>query len=297
MNDADRANNNVGTVIYDSVDISPNYDNSTGDLYLDEKDTIEVPVPTQQNDGSINEPYQKRYFFSPLNLPYSLEQPHSYSSRLGPPAPGVQDKKGPRLNRYYDKLPTYYKLKNTMDQTLVFESRFESGNLRRVIKVTDTEYDLYLKNDYGTLGYTQWFYFRVQNMRKDKTYRFNIVNLMKPDSNYNMGMKPLVYSCKEAEQEEKGWYRDGFNIAYYQSSRKKKPANQTNAPNTSISTVSTASSVQGNLKGANDGYGPLYYALSFELKFKHDNDTCYLAHCYPYTYTDLCAFVNKQCTF
>jgi hypothetical protein len=38
---------------------------------------------------------------------------------------------------------------------------------------------------------------------------------MKPDSNYNQGMKPLVYSCKDAEQNEMGWHRDGFNIAYY----------------------------------------------------------------------------------
>lgn len=119
---------------------------------------------------------------------------------------------------------------------------------------------------------------------------------MKPDSNYNQGMKPLVYSCKDAEHNEMGWHRDGFNIAYYQSSRKKKNVSSTNAPNTSISTVSTASSVQGNLK-TDGGYGPLYYALSFEIKFKYDNDTCYLAHCYPYTYTDLCDFIKKQCTF
>ena len=52
-------------------------------------------------------------------------------------------------------------------------------------------------------------------MRKDRTYRFNIVNFMKPDSNYNMGMKPLVYSQIEADEYEKGWFRDGFNIAYY----------------------------------------------------------------------------------
>ena len=109
---------------------------------------------------------------------------------------------------------------------------------------------------------------------------------MKPDSNYNMGMKPLVYSKIEAEEHEMGWYRDGFNIAYYQSSRKKKPVAQTNAPNTSIASVSTAASGNNNLKGQNDGYGPLFYALTFELRFKHDNDTCYLAHCYPYTYTD-----------
>jgi len=57
MNDADRANNNIGTVVYDSVDTSPFYENIQGDIYIDEKDLIEVPAPTQQNDGSINEPY------------------------------------------------------------------------------------------------------------------------------------------------------------------------------------------------------------------------------------------------
>jgi hypothetical protein len=45
---------------------------------------------------------------------------------------------------------------------------------------------------------------------------------MKPDSNYNQGMKPLIYSTKEADKSKIGWHRDGFNIAYYQSSRKKK---------------------------------------------------------------------------
>ena len=63
----------------------------------------------------------------------------------------------------------------------------------------------------------------MQNTRKDVKYRFNIVNLMKPDSNYNQGMKPLIYSTKMAEEQKVGWYRDGLNIAYYQSSRKKKP--------------------------------------------------------------------------
>ena len=159
---------------------------------------------------------------------------------------GAQERKGPRINRYYDNLPPYYKLKNSQDNTLVFESRFESGNLRRVVKITDFEYDLHLKNDYGTNGYTQWYFFRVSNTRKDKTYRFNIVNLMKPDSNYNQGMKPLIYSCTDAEKKKIGWHRDGFNIAYYQSSRKKKPMNPTNAPNSSLSTVSTTCSATGS---------------------------------------------------
>ena len=30
-----------------------------------------------------------------------------------------------------------------------------------------------------------------------------------------------------------------------------------------------------------DGYN---YTLTFSINFPHDNDTVYLAHCYPYTY-------------
>lgn len=37
--------------------------------------------------------------------------------------------------------------------------------------------------------------------------------------------------------------------------------------------------------------------MTFEIKFQHDNDTVFFAHCYPYTYTDLCEFVKAQCTF
>jgi hypothetical protein len=139
------------------------------------------------------------------------------------------------LNRYYETLKPFYKLKtNIVDETLQFESRFESGNLRRAIKVSDTEYDLFLKNDYGTTGYTQWYFFQVKNTRKDKVYRFNIVNMMKPDSNYNQGMKPLVYSVREAEINNLGWYRDGQNIAYYQNQRKKRTG--TTGPTSSLPT-------------------------------------------------------------
>lgn len=42
-NDAERANSNIGTVVYDSVDMSPYYENTYGDLYIDEKDFIELP--------------------------------------------------------------------------------------------------------------------------------------------------------------------------------------------------------------------------------------------------------------
>ena len=92
-------------------------------------------------------------------------------------------------------------------------------------------------------------------------YRFNIINLMKPDSLYNHGMKPLMYSEIEAKLYGKGWQRHGQDVCYYQNSMKRK----------------------------NPGY---YYTLTFSPQFKHDNDTVYFAHCYPYTYTDLCRYLD-----
>lgn len=103
---------------------------------------------------------------------------------------------------------------------------------------------------------------------------------MKPESTYSMGMKPLLYSIKQSEKEGLGWYRDGFNITYYQNARKR------NTTNTSTLSASTsASAVSGS---ASTGYYGSYYSLTFEVEFKHDFDTVYFAHCYPYTYSDLC---------
>jgi len=104
---------------------------------------------------------------------------------------------------------------------LIFESRFESGNLQKAIQVGEFEYDLELKNDHGsTVALTQWFYFKVSNTTKGRIYRFNIVNLIKPDSLYNHGMKPLMYSKKEAEQKSQGWSRTGFDIKYIPSKKR-----------------------------------------------------------------------------
>lgn len=73
------------------------------------------------------------------------------------------DRKPPKINRYYEKLKPYYKLPGpeqasghilSSGKTLIFESRFESGNLKRAVKVGEYEYDLYLRNDYGTGGFT-----------------------------------------------------------------------------------------------------------------------------------------------
>lgn len=128
----------------------------------------------------------------------------------------------PIKDKYYLDLNPYYVPEDANDTTLVFESRFESGNLKKAILITDNEYDLYLRSDYSSQGYGQWFYFKVTNMRANSTYTFNIVNHFKPDSLHNQGMKPLMYSAKKAKLEGCGWFRAGKNICYYPTSTKKK---------------------------------------------------------------------------
>jgi hypothetical protein len=82
---------------------------------------------------------------------------------------------------------------------LVFESRFECGNLSLVSKLSDWEYNLLLQNDINTNGYSQWFFFKVSNTCKNQKVKFNILNEYKQNSLYRMGMKIIIYSQKESE--------------------------------------------------------------------------------------------------
>lgn len=156
---------------------------------------------------------------------------------------------------------SYYIPKNQDDTTLVFESRFESGNLRRAIQIFDHEYDLMLRWDYNTKGNMQWYYFSISNTRKGQKYIFNIINMIKPNSLYNFGMKPCLYSEISAKKNHVGWVRDGQDICYYQNTNKKSP-------------------------------GACYFTLTFSITAEHARDTIYLAHCYPYTYTDLSKYLD-----
>lgn len=73
----------------------------------------------------------------------------------------------------------YYIPSSPEDTTLVFESRYESGNLCLAVKISDFEYNLFMQNDINTQGHTQWFFFRMNNTRAKMTVRFNIMNYVK----------------------------------------------------------------------------------------------------------------------
>ncbi|XP_067874643.1 cytosolic carboxypeptidase 2-like isoform X2 [Heterodontus francisci] len=150
--------------------------------------------------------------------------------------------------------------------SLIFESRFESGNLHQAWRIGQYEYDLMLAVDMFTSRHTQWYYFRIQNTVTNVTYKFKIVNLLKKDSLYNYGMKPLVYSEKDAKEQNIGWFRSGHHIMY-------KPWNK---------------------KTFNNLFPyAQHYCLEFQIEFSNKDDTYYLAHCYPYRYTDLKAHLDE----
>ena len=100
---------------------------------------------------------------------------------------------------------------------LLFESRFESGNLRRAIHVCGNEYDLLMNWDHGTRGHTQWFFFAVRGAVVGETYLFNLINFCKPQSLFRLGMLPLVYSARNAQEHGVGWRRGGHDVLYFEN--------------------------------------------------------------------------------
>lgn len=122
------------------------------------------------------------------------------------------------------------------------------------------EYDLFLRTDFDTSGYTQWFFFRISNLRKGQAYKFNIMNFVKPNSLYNYGMKIL---CCSANERKGQWKREGMNIAYYKNSIQKNS-------------------------------GGYYYTLTFTLTAS--SEEMYVANDHPYSYTDLQNLIKEICT-
>ena len=119
-----------------------------------------------------------------------------------------------------------------------------------------------LKSDFKTNSHTQWFYFKISNTRKNIPYTFRIINMGKPDSLYNHGMRILSYSLKDAEVNKIGWKRWGESISYVKSTYKREESKT-------------------------------YYMLTFTVTFNFNHDSVYFANCFPYTYSDLKYMLNE----
>jgi hypothetical protein len=88
------------------------------------------------------------------------------------------------------------------------------------------------------------------------SYKLNIINLVKSDSLYTSGMQPLLHSQLLHRRKGLGWHRAGSSVAYMANSVKRAGAEH-------------------------------YHSISIVLEGLQEGDVVHLAHCYPFTYTDL----------
>ena len=194
------------------------------------------------------------------------------------------------------------------ERSIFFNAQFECGNLRQVFKADPnkkeakpgtpperqlprpvdpevlSEFNLYLKDDTNSdNSLTQWFYFSCRNIKKGTVVKLNMLNLMKDDSLYSMGMQPFVYSQKRHLQGDgEQWHREGFNIEYYFNDL----------------------TIRTSLKTLDINFDPRYVSnlqdkfkktstLSFSYEFQYDNDIVFFAHFAPYSYSDVFRYLCK----
>ena len=159
------------------------------------------------------------------------------------------------------------------DDTLIFESRFESGNLQLAFltelyndNLDCDKYQLFLSNDTNTTGYTQWFFFRITNTKKNKKVNLSIMNMLRKRTKYQNGIKIWIYSKKKnLEHNNIGWHHTNEDVKYYKNF----------------------------LYRLIKGKRQYFYTLSFDYTFEYDNDEIYFANCIPFTYTDVMKELNE----
>ena len=158
------------------------------------------------------------------------------------------------------------------EDILNFESRFESGNLQLVYFTPNLDsddnidkYEIFLHNDTNTSGYTQWFFFRISNTKKNKTVNINIMNMLRKKTKYSNGIKIWCYSKKNSQYNNIGWYHTKEFVQYYKNF----------------------------LYKLNKGKRNYYYTLSFNYTFDYDDDEVFFANCIPFTYSDLNRDLNE----
>ena len=181
-------------------------------------------------------------------------------------------KKKHKKKEFIMNIENISKICKNPEEILKFESRFESGNLQLAYFTPNIDsnddidkYEIFLQNDTNTIGYTQWFFFRISNTKKNKTVNLSIMNMLRKKTKYSNGIKIWCYSKKNCQNNKIGWYHTKESVQYYKNF----------------------------LYKLNKGKRNYYYTLSFNYTFEYDDDEVFFANCIPFTYTDLNRDLNE----
>ena len=227
------------------------------------------------------------------------------------------EKNGIFIDKKYDihfiKNLTYIpEPRNNKEAKIIFDSKFESGNLRMAIKLNsdiDNEYDLIIRKDYNCEKNYSWFFFSIESDR-ETDIKFNILNFIKKKIMFDEKdkIRILVYTKNDK------WTRNTYNVQYYQNNIKicppweDKEKNGVNTEEKNINNIFKDKFKEDEKN--NDIFKIIYkdkgekedipdteffFTLSFcyHVNKNNINIPIYFALCFPYTYTTLQEYLYK----
>ena len=212
-------------------------------------------------------------------------------------------------NHYdFKKLSYIPEQKNSNDAKIIFDSKFESGNLRMAIKLNsdiDNEYDLIIRKDYNCEKNYSWFFFSIECDR-ECDIKFNILNFIKKKIMFDEKEKIRILVYNEKDK----WTRNTYNVQYYENNikilaswedKEKMGSNdEENIFNDKFKEDEKNNDIfkifdkdKGEKEDVPDT--EFFFTLSFcyHVNKNNINSPIYFALCFPYTYSTLQDYLHK----
>ena len=212
-------------------------------------------------------------------------------------------------NHYDFKKLTYMpEPKNSNDAKIIFDSKFESGNLRMAIKLNsdiENEYDLIIRKDYNCEKNYSWFFFSIECDR-ECDIKFNILNFIKKKIMFDEKEKIRILVYNEKDK----WTRNTYNVQYYENNikilaswedKEKMGSNdEENIFNDKFKEDEKNNDIfkifdkdKGEKEDVPDT--EFFFTLSFcyHVNKNNINSPIYFALCFPYTYSTLQDYLHK----
>ena len=212
-------------------------------------------------------------------------------------------------NHYDFKKLTYIpEPKNSNDAKIIFDSKFESGNLRMAIKLNsdiENEYDLIIRKDYNCEKNYSWFFFSIECDR-ECDIKFNILNFIKKKIMFDEKEKIRILVYNEKDK----WTRNTYNVQYYENNikilaswedKEKMGSNdEENIFNDKFKEDEKNNDIfkifdkdKGEKEDVPDT--EFFFTLSFcyHVSKNNINSPIYFALCFPYTYSTLQDYLHK----
>jgi hypothetical protein len=208
----------------------------------------------------------------------------------------------------FKKLTYIPEPKNSNDAKIIFDSKFESGNLRMAIKLNsdiDNEYDLIIRKDYNCEKNYSWFFFSIECDR-ECDIKFNILNFIKKKIMFDEKEKIRILVYNEKDK----WTRNTYNVQYYENNIKilasweDKEKMGSNDEENIFSDKFKEDEKNNDMfklfdkdKGEKEDIPDteFFFTLSFcyHVNKNNINTPIYFALCFPYTYSTLQDYLHK----